>query len=235
MDRHRQFEASRLGPLALASSAQHPRHPPIGFAPLGLVPRLGSTRIAPPRIRPVPDWTCLLWSLPIWVLVSTARFPSLLACFCFHSPAIKMCRTRMLGISGARILWPSVWFPPMPPNSLHRARLPAISRSGAQLFRSMPPNSLFHCRSGAQLFWRSAIRGTALQGDQPLYAQLRSSAAPVLRLSGPRPLGAQRSSVLGRSALVGALPFQCSAAWCLQLKMPGARLLHQTVALVLGS
>jgi len=28
--------------------------------------------------------------------------------FCFHSPAIKMCRTRMLGISGARILWPSV-------------------------------------------------------------------------------------------------------------------------------
>jgi hypothetical protein len=99
----------------------------------------------------------------------------------------------------------------------------------------MPPNLLFHCRSGAQLFWRSAIRGTALQGDQPLYAQLRSSAAPVLRLSGPRPLGAQRSSVLGRSALVGALPFQCSAAWCLQLKMPGARLLHQTVALVLGS
>jgi len=115
---------------------------------------------------------------------------------------------------------------------------PAPSRSSANLLSHQcsvaPELGSTHqpprvgCSALPLPFWCSALLalshpGVALQGDQPLYAQLRSSAPPVRRLSGPRPLwrstlvcarslGARWCSatpVLGR---VGSWPLQSSAS-----------------------
>jgi len=95
---------------------------------------------------------------------------------------------------------PSCLFRPIPPNSFLRARLLAISPSDAQL--------LFHCRPCGQRFWRSATlarRCKVISRSMLSYGprHLRSAASLVLGRS-----GARRSSALGRSALVGALPLQ---------------------------